>query len=132
MFVAVQTDACASDRVVEDAVFADFRLAVDFRRVECVTEDDVIACCADADAVMPAYAPLSARVLARLRRCRVAAFVSTVFNGVDLAVAPQLGIVGLGRIGRAVAARARVFGLQVVAYDPYVGAASSMPALSLA
>lgn len=31
-----------------------------------------------------------------------------------------LGIVGLGRIGTAVAARARAFGMEVVAYDPYI------------
>jgi lactate dehydrogenase-like 2-hydroxyacid dehydrogenase len=31
----------------------------------------------------------------------------------------RLGIVGLGRIGTAVALRARAFGLEVVAYDPY-------------
>lgn len=32
-----------------------------------------------------------------------------------------LGIVGLGRIGSEVARRARVFGMNLVAYDPYVG-----------
>ena len=31
-----------------------------------------------------------------------------------------LGIVGLGRIGTAVAVRARAFGMEVVAYDPYI------------
>jgi len=31
-----------------------------------------------------------------------------------------LGIVGLGRIGSAVATRARAFGMEVVAYDPYI------------
>lgn len=31
-----------------------------------------------------------------------------------------LGIVGLGRIGSAVATRARAFGMDVVAYDPYI------------
>ncbi len=31
-----------------------------------------------------------------------------------------LGLVGLGNIGRATALRAKVFGLQVIAYDPYV------------
>lgn len=33
-----------------------------------------------------------------------------------------LGIVGLGRIGRALAARARALGIAVVAHDPYAGA----------
>ena len=31
-----------------------------------------------------------------------------------------LGVVGLGRIGQAVAARGRAFGMKVVAYDPYL------------
>src|SRR5947209_6970378 len=34
-----------------------------------------------------------------------------------------LGIVGLGRIGGNVAARAKAFGMTIVAYDPYVTAA---------
>lgn len=34
----------------------------------------------------------------------------------------RLGILGLGRIGRGVAARAVAFGLEVVAYDPYIDA----------
>ena len=33
-----------------------------------------------------------------------------------------LGLIGLGRLARAVADRARAFGLQVVAYDPYTAA----------
>src|SRR5216683_1870271 len=31
-----------------------------------------------------------------------------------------LGIIGLGRIGRAVAARARAFGMKIVAHDPFI------------
>lgn len=47
-----------------------------------------------------------------------------------------MGIVGLGRIGRAVAAKAQAFGLEVLGYDPYlpnsVSAPSGVKVVSLA
>jgi len=44
---------------------------------------------------------------------------SDKIKGVDLE-GKVLGIIGLGKIGRSVAARARGFGMEVIAYDPYV------------
>ena len=41
------------------------------------------------------------------------------FIGVELQ-GKTLGIVGLGRIGRTVAVRARAFGMNIVAYDPFI------------
>jgi D-3-phosphoglycerate dehydrogenase len=41
------------------------------------------------------------------------------FIGVELQ-GKTLGIIGLGRIGRAVAARARAFGMKIVAHDPFI------------
>jgi D-3-phosphoglycerate dehydrogenase len=41
------------------------------------------------------------------------------FIGVELQ-GKTLGIVGMGRIGRAVASRARAFGMKIVAFDPFV------------
>ena len=41
------------------------------------------------------------------------------FIGVELQ-GKTLGVVGLGRIGRVVAARARAMGMQIVAYDPFI------------
>ena len=41
------------------------------------------------------------------------------WNGVELAD-KTLGIIGLGRIGKLVAQRASAFGMQLVAYDPFV------------
>lgn len=43
------------------------------------------------------------------------------FIGVELQ-GKTLGVVGLGRIGRAVAARARAFGMKIVAHDPFIAA----------
>ncbi len=55
----------------------------------------------------------SALVAGRWERAR--------WEGVELAD-KTLGIVGLGRIGKLVADRARGFGMRLVAYDPYVSA----------
>ncbi len=44
------------------------------------------------------------------------------FQGLELQ-GKTLGVVGLGRIGQAVAARARAFEMKVLAYDPYLDAA---------
>src|SRR5258705_1781698 len=41
------------------------------------------------------------------------------FIGVELQ-GKTLGIVGMGRIGRTVAARARAFGMKIVAFDPFI------------
>ncbi len=41
------------------------------------------------------------------------------FVGVELHE-KTLGIIGLGRIGRAVSSRARAFGMNIVAYDPFI------------
>jgi len=45
---------------------------------------------------------------------------TTVMPGVKRLADQTLGIVGLGRIGRAVARRAQGFGLRVLAHDPYI------------
>lgn len=47
------------------------------------------------------------------------------FNGRQLA-GKTLGVVGFGRIGRTVAERALAFGMNVVAYDPFINAATMM------
>jgi D-3-phosphoglycerate dehydrogenase len=44
------------------------------------------------------------------------------FSGVELQ-GKRIGVVGLGRIGREVAARCRSLGMEVVAYDPFVAPA---------
>jgi len=56
------------------------------------------------------------------------------FSGVELS-GKRIGIVGLGRIGREVAARCRALGMEVVGYDPFVApavaAALDVPLLAI-
>jgi D-3-phosphoglycerate dehydrogenase len=44
----------------------------------------------------------------------------------------QIGLIGAGRIGRAVAERCAAFGMKVVAYDPYLDADAAPDGMSLA
>jgi D-3-phosphoglycerate dehydrogenase len=182
MFTVIQTDRGASDKIVEEGVFRSSGLDISFERHELESEDDVIRVCARADALIPAYAPLTSRVLDQLPDCRIVAFMATGYNSVDLDAATargivvtnvpdyctqevadhamgfllalgrnllrhhscvldgqwdyeacgkpdrishqSLGIIGLGRIGTAVAKRAHAFGLTVMASDPYVDEAT--------
>jgi D-3-phosphoglycerate dehydrogenase len=178
VFTVIQTDRGASDRVTEDEVFEGSGLDISFLKYECATEQELIELCSEADALIVAYAPVTAHVLDRLPSCVIVAFMATGFNSVDLAAATargivvtnvpdyctpevadhamgfllclgrniarlhrsvreglwefeaagkpdrisdqSLGIIGLGRIGSAVARRAGAFGLEVRACDPYV------------
>jgi D-3-phosphoglycerate dehydrogenase len=145
---------------------------------QCRTEDEVIDAARDADAIIAQYAPVGARAIGALARCRVIAGYGTGVDIVDvdaatrhgivvtnvpddwrenevadhalallLAVARKIciydratrrgswqwrtgypihrlrgstaGLLSVGPIAQAIAARASGFGLRVVAYDPY-------------
>jgi D-3-phosphoglycerate dehydrogenase len=65
--------------VVTDYEYADLRYEEEGLRSEqielvpaqCRTEEEVIAACRDADALINQYAPISAKVIAELRNCKV-------------------------------------------------------------
>ena len=89
----IQTDWCAADRSVEDAVFGGSGLKIDFSMKELRTEAEVLDQCTEADALMVAYVPLPRRVLEALPHCRGIAYMATGFNSVDINAATELGIV---------------------------------------
>jgi D-3-phosphoglycerate dehydrogenase len=64
---------------------------------------------------------LARHVCAADRAMKAARWEKKAFAGTELRGA-TLGIVGFGRIGRAVAALARAFGMRVIAHDPVGGA----------
>ncbi|MCL6450955.1 MAG: C-terminal binding protein [Acetobacteraceae bacterium] len=144
------------------------------------SEQEILERTRDADGVLVCYAPVGARVIEAMERCRIIARYGIGVDNVDLGAATRrgiyvtnvpdycveevadhtmalllalarkvvrlnataksgvwdfrglrpffrlrgriLGLVGFGKIPRAVAARARAFGLEVWAYDPYVPA----------
>lgn len=150
---------------------------------QCKAEDDVIALCRDADAILNTYARMTPRVIESLKRCRVIVRFGIGYDNVDVAAATRcgimvanttgycidevadqamamllacarglfpagrmardgawdlakmpvlrrlrgqtLGLLGIGRIGAAVAARAHGFGLRVLASDPHVDEAAA-------
>ena len=92
MFTVIPTDRGASDRLTQDAVLAGSGLDISFVRLELDSEAGVIEACAFADALIPAYVPLTARVPDELPRCRIVAFVATGFNSVDMAAAAERAV----------------------------------------
>jgi D-3-phosphoglycerate dehydrogenase / 2-oxoglutarate reductase len=93
VFTVIQTDRGASNRAIEDRVFAASGLDISFFKYECASEEELIELCSGADALIVAYAPVTERVLDRLPSCVTVAFMATGFNSVDMAAASARGIV---------------------------------------
>lgn len=152
---------------------------MELRLCDCASPEDIVAQCADADAILLDLAPMTAQAVAGLKKCRVISRYGVGYENVDLDAATKagiqvtnvpdycmedvsdhavalmlaclrhipmrdrriregawnlqgesfrllgktLGIIGAGRIGRAVAKKTAGFGFkEILAYDPYVSA----------
>lgn len=102
-------------------------VGVDNIDVEAATEAGVMVVNAPDANTISAAEHTMALLLAQARRVpeadaslRGGAWDRKRFKGVELH-GKTLGIVGLGRIGTLVAARASAFGMRVIAFDPFVG-----------
>lgn len=163
-------------------------IEVDFEKIDCGTEDEIIAAARDADAIVGVgtFQPISRRVIQALPRCRFIMSLGIGYDKLDAKAATEhgilaanvpdycidemsdhtmalmltctrkivklntfvrqggwkqepepgiqrgiwptmsrlggqtLGLIGLGRIGRAVVPRAKSFGMRVIAYSPHV------------
>jgi D-3-phosphoglycerate dehydrogenase len=175
-FKVVLTDYEWPDLSIEYDLFAP--LGINFTAAHCSGEDDVLGVARNADAVIAEYAPLSARVIQSLPRCKIISMNAAGYDNVDVEAATAtgillvncpdycfeevadhtmamvlscargifqydrrvrdriwdyksaglrervrgsvLGLLGFGRIAQAVAARARSFGIKVLAFDPFI------------
>lgn len=161
---------------IERKVLAD--LSSNIPWLACKTEDAVIEQCANAEALIIMYAPLTRRVMQHLKRCKIIARYGVGVDTIDLKAAAELGIIasnvpdygtqevsdhalammlalsrkigianalvkqgiwdfrqvrpihrhqlqtvgviGIGRIGGAMAHKTHAMGMKVIAYDPYI------------
>ncbi|MDR2028946.1 MAG: C-terminal binding protein [Treponema sp.] len=74
----------------EKAVFS--KLKADLLTADCHNEDDVIRACADADGILLNQAPMTARVIEKLRNCRVISRYGIGYDNVDILAAEKRGI----------------------------------------
>jgi D-3-phosphoglycerate dehydrogenase len=172
--------------VVTDSGFPDLEpernvlepLGAHLEALQCRTAEEAASACADADAVLTQWAPITAEVIRRMERCKVIVRYGIGVDNVDLEAArergipvvnvpdyainevadhtlalllasvrkiPQivnkvrrgeweiapcrpiqglqgkrLGVAGFGNIARAVVRRASAFGIEAIAYDPFL------------
>ena len=153
-------------------------LGVELRPQQCRSEEEIIALAEEADAVLNCYAKMTARVIERLKRCRIIARYGIGVDNVDLAAAGKakilvtnvpdycvdevsdhalalllalarrivaadvavkagawdvvshagvhrlrgqtVGLLGFGKIAKALASKVRPLGMRVLVYDPYL------------
>ncbi|HSJ39061.1 MAG TPA: C-terminal binding protein [Planococcus sp. (in: firmicutes)] len=90
-FKVVVTDYEYSTFAPEEAVLD--KLGIQLTFAQCKTEDDVIAACKDADALINQYAPITRRVIEQLDNCKVISRYGVGFNTIDVDAATENGIV---------------------------------------
>jgi len=59
----------------------------------CATEEEVIAACHDADAVLNVFEPFSRKVIEKLSKCKIISKLGTGLDGTDISAATEHGII---------------------------------------
>ncbi len=177
-FIVAITDYVFPSLEPEQAVLGP--LGVELRPQQCRSEEEIIALAQDADAVLNCYAKMAARVIEKLKRCKIIARYGIGVDNVDLAAANKarilvtnvpdycidevsdhalalilslarkivaadtgvkngnwsvtahaeirrlrgqtLGLLGFGKIAKALASKVQPLGMKVLVYDPYLEA----------
>lgn len=123
---ATQVDAELLAAAPELRVVGRAGIGVDNIDLEAATRAGVMVVNAPASNIVSAAEHAFALLLAQARQIapadasmRAGRWDRALFNGVELN-GKTLGVIGFGRIGKLVASRAKAFGMDVVAYDPYI------------
>ena len=88
-WVAVSDDRHGDYSIEKDILSA---AGIELRIFNCMTEDDLIALCGDADGILLDMAPMGARAVAGLKKCRVINRYGVGYDNVDVAACTQKGI----------------------------------------
>ena len=125
---ATQVTAEVLDAATDLVVIGRAGIGLDNVDVEAATRRGVMVVNAPQSNIISAAEHTMALLLAQARNVpqahaalKAGRWERTRWEGVELAD-KTLGIVGLGRIGKLVADRAKAFGMRLVAYDPFVSA----------
>jgi D-3-phosphoglycerate dehydrogenase len=89
-YKVVVTDDRHKDYEVERQVFSD--MDVELTVANCQTEDEVIEACKDADGILCNLAPMPARVIESLEKCKVISRYGVGFDNVDVNACTKKGI----------------------------------------
>lgn len=174
--VVLVADCDHPDIDIEKRVLAD--VCRELPWLNCRSEDEVIAQCAEAEGLIIMYAPLTRRVMQHLKRCKIIARYGVGVDTIDLKAAAEfgiiasnvpdygtqevsdhalammlcltrkiamasslvkrgqwdfrlmqpvfrhqvqtIGVIGMGRIGSAMAQKTHALGMRVLAFDPYL------------
>lgn len=91
-FKIVVTDYEFEKLDFEETVFEESGLDIEFIKVNCKTEDEVIEAAKDADALLNQYAPISRRVIESLTNCKVISRYGVGVDTIDITAAKEKNI----------------------------------------
>lgn len=89
-YTIIVTDSRHTDYEIEKEILSE--IGAEVKELNCRTEDEMVAGCADADALLLDMAPCSRRVIESLHRCQIISRYGVGYDNVDVSAATENGI----------------------------------------
>ena len=89
-YTIIVTDSRHTDYEIEKEILSE--IGAEVKELNCRTEDEMIAGCADADALLLDMAPCSRRVIESLHHCQIISRYGVGYDNVDVSAATENGI----------------------------------------